>query len=74
MRGILLCWVRQSDRIEQFKKKQCDKFALHSKFNLMTGEEVYTDEEYNHLQVIFFFLNGNVGMQCSKLANTARQY
>lgn len=51
MRGILLCWIKQSDRIEQFKKKQCDKFALHSKFHLVTGAEVYTDGEYNHLQI-----------------------
>lgn len=51
MRGILTCWIKQSARIEQFKKKQCDAFALHSKFHLLTGAEVYSDEEYNHLQV-----------------------
>lgn len=51
MRGILTCWIKQSVRIEQFKKKQCDAFALHSKFHLLSGAEVYSDEEYNHLQI-----------------------
>ena len=51
MRGILLCWMRQSDRVEKFKKGQQAKFALHSKFHLMTGEEVCSTEQYEHLQL-----------------------
>lgn len=51
MRGILACWIRQSDQIEYFKKQQCNKFALHSKFNLKNGDIIYTSEEYPHLQV-----------------------
>nr|XP_024219665.1 probable phosphorylase b kinase regulatory subunit beta [Halyomorpha halys] len=51
MRGILTCWIKQSARIEQFKQKQCGTFALHSKFHLLSGAEVYSDEEYNHLQI-----------------------
>jgi phosphorylase kinase alpha/beta subunit len=53
MRGILECWVKQAPRVEKFKKNQSSKHALHCKFHLVTGAEVYTDEEYNHLQVKF---------------------
>ncbi|XP_063236917.1 probable phosphorylase b kinase regulatory subunit beta isoform X2 [Bacillus rossius redtenbacheri] len=51
MRGILECWVKQAPKIELFKKNQCNKHALHCKFHLATGDEVYVDEEYNHLQI-----------------------
>lgn len=51
MRGILECWIKQSDKIELFKKHQCRNHALHVKFHLITGNEVYDDETYNHLQI-----------------------
>lgn len=51
MRGILECWIRQADRVERFKKHQCNANALHVKFHLTTGDEVFPDEEYNHLQI-----------------------
>ncbi|XP_026821358.1 probable phosphorylase b kinase regulatory subunit beta isoform X1 [Rhopalosiphum maidis] len=51
MRGILACWIRQVDLIECFKKHQCNKFALHSKFNLENGDTVYSGEGYPHLQI-----------------------
>ncbi|KAJ8920978.1 hypothetical protein NQ315_015773 [Exocentrus adspersus] len=51
MRGILECWIKQAKRIELFKKNQCSAHALHVKFHLTTGSEVYTDSEYNHLQI-----------------------
>ena len=51
MRGILTCWMRQSERVEQFKKAQNFKFALHSKFHLLSGEEVCSTSQYEHLQV-----------------------
>ncbi|XP_008194133.2 probable phosphorylase b kinase regulatory subunit beta isoform X3 [Tribolium castaneum] len=51
MRGILECWIKQASRIELFKKNQCNVHALHVKFHLTTGNEVYTDESYNHLQI-----------------------
>ncbi|XP_075211939.1 putative phosphorylase b kinase regulatory subunit beta isoform X2 [Lycorma delicatula] len=50
MRGILECWLKQADRVELFKKNQCDKYALHCKFCLDTGDTVFSDEEYSHLQ------------------------
>ncbi|XP_065353861.1 probable phosphorylase b kinase regulatory subunit beta isoform X1 [Cloeon dipterum] len=51
MRGILVCWIKQASRVEKFKKNQSLKNALHCKFHLMTGAEVYTEDEYNHLQI-----------------------
>ncbi|CAK9796068.1 Probable phosphorylase b kinase regulatory subunit beta [Anthophora quadrimaculata] len=51
MRGILECWVKQSPRIELFKRNQCNRFALHCKFHLDTGDEIFKDVDYNHLQI-----------------------
>lgn len=55
MRGILACWIRQADKIEHFKKHQCNKFALHSKFNLKNGDVIHEGEKYPHLQVIILY-------------------
>lgn len=52
MRGILECWMKQSSRVELFKRNQSNRFALHCKFHLDTGDEIFKDEDYNHLQVI----------------------
>lgn len=51
MRGILECWIKQSHKVELFKQRQCSAHALHTKFNLQTGEEIYSDDKYNHLQI-----------------------
>ncbi|XP_063931960.1 probable phosphorylase b kinase regulatory subunit beta isoform X2 [Zophobas morio] len=51
MRGILECWIKQAARIELFKKNQCNAHALHVKFHLTTGNEIYSDDAYNHLQI-----------------------
>ncbi|GJQ86545.1 hypothetical protein Trydic_g10445 [Trypoxylus dichotomus] len=51
MRGILECWIRQSSRIEFFKKNQCNIHALHVKFHLTKGDQIYSDAQYNHLQI-----------------------
>ncbi|XP_011632500.1 probable phosphorylase b kinase regulatory subunit beta isoform X2 [Pogonomyrmex barbatus] len=51
MRGILECWIKQSSRVELFKKNQCDRYALHCKFHLDTGDTVYEDANYHHLQI-----------------------
>ncbi|KAK6186118.1 hypothetical protein SNE40_008216 [Patella caerulea] len=51
MRGILFCWIRQSEKVEKFKRHQLPQFALHSTFDMITGDPVYTDEEYGHLQI-----------------------
>lgn len=51
MRGILECWIKQAPRVELFKQRQSNQHALHSKFQLHTGEEIYSDDFYNHLQI-----------------------
>nr|CAD7438755.1 unnamed protein product [Timema bartmani] len=51
MRGVLECWIKQAPRIELFKINQCNKHALHCKFHLVTGDVVYGDEDYPHLQI-----------------------
>jgi len=63
MRGILECWIKQSSRIELFKKNQCDRYALHCKFHLDTGDEIYKDIDYHHLQVS----NNNITNFCEVL-------
>lgn len=51
MRGVLECWIKQSHKVELFKQRQCAEHALHCKFHLTTGEEIYSDDKYNHLQI-----------------------
>lgn len=75
MRGILECWIKQASRIELFKKNQCNKHALHCKFHLITGDTIFTDDEYTHLQVstcqcvgtecnLDFFISVNIFISC----------
>ncbi|XP_071549609.1 probable phosphorylase b kinase regulatory subunit beta isoform X2 [Panulirus ornatus] len=51
MRGILTCWMRQTEHVENFKKGQQPKYALHSKFHLITGEQIVSSDNYGHLQI-----------------------
>lgn len=51
LQGILSCWMRQSNRLEAFKKNQSPENALHVKFDLCTGFEVVSTNEYGHLQL-----------------------
>lgn len=51
MRGILECWIKQASRVELFKSRQSNQYALHCKFHLVTGEQVLPDDTYNHLQI-----------------------
>ena len=37
--------------MELFKQQQSNQHALHCKFHLHTGEEIYSDDLYNHLQI-----------------------
>jgi len=51
MRGILKCWMKQSNKLEAWKENQCPQLALHVLFHLQTGEEVVSSKEYNHFQL-----------------------
>lgn len=57
MRGILFCWMRQAQKLEKFKLNPSKENALHSKFNIFTGEEL-NDLNYGHLQIysVSFYL------------------
>ncbi|VEL27186.1 unnamed protein product [Protopolystoma xenopodis] len=50
MRTILMGWMRQATRLEQFKKTQNLDTCLHSRFHYSTGEPIYNDD-YKHLQM-----------------------
>ncbi|XP_048461941.1 phosphorylase b kinase regulatory subunit beta [Rhincodon typus] len=51
MRGILYCYMRQADKVEHFKQHSDPSNCLHSVFNVHTGDEVLSSEEYGHLQI-----------------------
>lgn len=51
MRGLLNAMMRQSDRVETFKKTLDPADALHAKFGTHTGLAVVGDEEWGHLQL-----------------------
>ena len=38
-------------QVEKFKSNQSPEFALHSSFDMVTGDPVYGDLDYHHLQV-----------------------
>uniref|UniRef100_A0A3B3CME8 Phosphorylase b kinase regulatory subunit n=1 Tax=Oryzias melastigma TaxID=30732 RepID=A0A3B3CME8_ORYME len=69
MRGILYCYMRQADKVEQFKQDPSPSKCLHSVFNVDTGDEVYSNSEYHHLQIdaVSLFLLYLVEMICSGL-------
>lgn len=51
MRGILYCYMRQADKVQQFKQDPRPTTCLHSVFNVHTGDELLSYEEYGHLQI-----------------------
>ncbi|NXF99712.1 KPBB kinase, partial [Sakesphorus luctuosus] len=51
MRGILYCYMRQADKVQKFKQDPKPSACLHSVFSAQTGDEVFTHEEYGHLQI-----------------------
>ncbi|NXD21816.1 KPBB kinase, partial [Spelaeornis formosus] len=51
MRGILYCYMRQADKVQKFKQDPKPSACLHSVFNAYTGDEVFSHEEYGHLQI-----------------------
>uniref|UniRef100_A0A8C4S6P3 Phosphorylase b kinase regulatory subunit n=1 Tax=Erpetoichthys calabaricus TaxID=27687 RepID=A0A8C4S6P3_ERPCA len=51
MRGILYCYMRQADKVEQFKQDPSPLKCLHSAFNVHTGDELLNYDAYGHLQI-----------------------
>jgi hypothetical protein len=50
MRGILFAWMQQIDKLNAFKANNSPEFALHSRFDLVTGLEI-ASSNYGHLQM-----------------------
>ncbi|KAM4602874.1 phosphorylase b kinase regulatory subunit beta isoform 1-T1 [Polymixia lowei] len=69
MRGILYCYMRQADKVEQFKQDPSPAKCLHSVFDVETGDEVHSYNDYSHLQIdaVSLFLLYLVEMICSGL-------
>ncbi len=51
MRGLLFAMMRQSHKVETFKKTQNPLDALHAKYDTKTGNEVVGDDAWGHLQL-----------------------
>ncbi|NWH86476.1 KPBB kinase, partial [Aegithalos caudatus] len=51
MRGILYCYMRQAEKVQKFKQDPKPSACLHSVFDAHTGDEVFSHEEYGHLQI-----------------------
>ncbi|WP_345989688.1 glycoside hydrolase family 15 protein [Sulfurimonas sp. HSL1-2] len=51
MRGLLTAMMRQSDRVERFKRTQNPLDALHAKYGTQSGLAVVGDNEWGHLQL-----------------------
>uniref|UniRef100_A0A7N6AGL3 Phosphorylase b kinase regulatory subunit n=1 Tax=Anabas testudineus TaxID=64144 RepID=A0A7N6AGL3_ANATE len=69
MRGILYCYMRQADKVEEFKQDPSPSKCLHSVFHVDTGDEVHSYSDYHHLQIdaVSLFLLYLVEMICSGL-------
>ncbi|XP_039359667.1 phosphorylase b kinase regulatory subunit beta isoform X1 [Mauremys reevesii] len=51
MRGILYCCMRQADKVQQFKQDPRPSKCFHSVFSAHSGDEVFSHDEYGHLQI-----------------------
>lgn len=45
------CMIRQSDKIERFKKHQRSSDGIHAKFSVHTKQPVVGDNDWGHLQL-----------------------
>lgn len=51
MRGLLFAMMRQSPKVERFKKTQDIMDALHAKYDTYTADAVVRDDGWGHLQI-----------------------
>lgn len=51
MRSLLMCLMRQVQKVEAFKKSQSTKDALHAKYSARNWAAVVGDHEWGHLQM-----------------------
>ncbi|CAL8068732.1 unnamed protein product [Calicophoron daubneyi] len=51
MRGILVCYMMQAEKVEAMKIYQDPLHSLHAKFDANTCKTVVSDEQWGHLQI-----------------------
>lgn len=53
MRGILFCWMQQSESLNAFKSNNSAEHALHARFDLQTGMRLDRphEKQYGHMQM-----------------------
>ena len=51
MRGLLMCMMKQMEKVEKFKFTNSPKDCLHAKYSVDTGKTVVGDQEWGHLQL-----------------------
>uniref|UniRef100_A0A8C9RZQ5 Phosphorylase b kinase regulatory subunit n=1 Tax=Scleropages formosus TaxID=113540 RepID=A0A8C9RZQ5_SCLFO len=51
MRSLLLCFMRQLDKVEKFKYSRSTGDSLHAKYDTHTCAAVVGDDEWGHLQI-----------------------
>ena len=51
MRGLLISMMKQSQKVETFKKTLNPADALHAKYSTITGLNIVADDEWGHLQL-----------------------
>jgi phosphorylase kinase alpha/beta subunit len=51
MRGLLFAMMRQTKKVERFKRTQSLSDSLHAKYDTYTGDTVVGDEDWGHLQL-----------------------
>ena len=51
MRGLLAAMMKQSDKVEKFKKTQSPVDSLHAKYGVRTLKTTVGDLQYGHLQI-----------------------
>lgn len=51
MRSLLMCMMRQIDKVEAFKYRQTPKNALHAKYSARDCSTVCGDGDWGHLQI-----------------------
>jgi len=67
MRGILFCYMRQSEKVEKFKLTQSVDAALHCKFDHISGDPITDDYHHLQLDVVALFVLYLVQMSASGL-------
>ncbi|CAK9304381.1 unnamed protein product [Gordionus sp. m RMFG-2023] len=51
MRSLLVCFLKQRDKLEKFKYSQSTKDSFHAKFNAHTMNTIVQDFQWGHLQI-----------------------